>query len=88
MITNSNHDEVRDLGYKDLIPIVKAKIQFTRMGHALESRTSYFFQVKAAKMNVLQRDKPKTCVQQAGQNTVSIIWFGLWTDVINSKVQD
>jgi hypothetical protein len=33
--------------------------------------TQAFGQVKAAKMNVLQRDKPKACVQQAGTNELS-----------------
>jgi hypothetical protein len=47
MITNSNHDEVRDLGYTDLIPVGKVKIQFARMGHGSESRTSYFYMRKS-----------------------------------------
>ena len=42
MITNNNHDEVRDLGYTDLIPVGKVMIQCARTGHGLESRTSYF----------------------------------------------
>jgi len=40
MITNSNHDEDRESGYTDLIPVGKAMIQCARMGHGLESRTS------------------------------------------------
>jgi hypothetical protein len=43
-----------------------------------ESKSSSlpWIQVKAAKMNVLQRDKPKTCVQQAGLwiVTISMVW--------------
>lgn len=47
MITNSDMNEVRDLGYTDLVQVGKIKIQFARMGRGSESRTSYFYMRKS-----------------------------------------
>ena len=91
MITNSDMNEVRDLGYTDLVQVGKIKIQFARMGRGSESRTSYFYMRKS--FHSLPKNKWTFEFESPGLEVghpFNDVWqiFNQEFDLVTKKLQD